>query len=500
MHKIYDILSLLLGETMNDKIIRTRFAPSPTGYMHIGNLRTALYCYLFAKHYNGQFVLRIEDTDQKRLVEGAIDVIYSTLKKSKLFYDEGPDIGGNYGPYVQTERMEIYKKYALELVDKGFAYYCFCDKSNHDEKEGESSIGYDRHCRNLTAEEIENNLKSNKPFVIRQKVPLEGTTSFYDEVYGEITVKNSTLDDQVLLKSDGLPTYNFANVIDDHLMNITHVLRGKEYISSTPKYQLLYNAFGWTPPKTAHLSTIMGKNSDGTISKLSKRHGAVSFEQLLKEGYLVEAIINYIALLGWSPKQEKEIFSLEELIEIFDLDGLVKTNAIFDYEKLAWMNGEYIKKLDPSEFEKISYNFTNNLPSFITEKWSYVAKLLQNRINVLTDVEEKLKFLYNYKDFNLELLINKKNKTSIESSIQVIEDAIAYLNSIEDWTDANINEAITLYSNRLNLKLGYVMWPLRIAVTGEIVTPGGCGEMMYILGKDMTLNRLTKTLNRILNK
>ncbi|MBE7074086.1 MAG: glutamate--tRNA ligase [Clostridiales bacterium] len=485
---------------MNDKAIRTRFAPSPTGYMHIGNLRTALYCYLFAKHCNGKFILRIEDTDQKRYVEGATDVIYSTLKKSKLFHDEGPDIGGNYGPYVQTERMEIYKKYALELVEKGFAYYCFCDKSSHEEKEGEASIGYDRHCRNLSAEEIENNLKLNKPYVIRQKVPLDGTTSFYDEVYGEITVENSTLDDQVLLKSDGLPTYNFANVIDDHLMNITHILRGKEYISSTPKYQLLYNAFGWEPPKTAHLSTIMGKNADGSVSKLSKRHGSVSFEQLIKDGYLVEAVINYITLLGWSPRQEREIFSLEELIEIFDLEGLVKTNAIFSYEKLAWMNGEYIKKLAPSEFEKISYDYATNLPSFIKDKWTYVAKLLQNRINVFTEVEDKLKFLYNYGEFDLELLINKKNKTTIESSIQVLKDSIDYLGSINDWTDSNINEAITQYSNQLNLKLGFVMWPLRIAVTGEVVTPGGCGEMMYILGKEETLSRLQQTLNRIENK
>lgn len=481
------------------KEVRTRFAPSPTGYMHIGNLRTALYCYLYAKHNNGKFILRIEDTDQKRYVEGATDVIYQTLSQTGLKHDEGPDIGGEYGPYVQTERKDIYKKYALELVEKGHAYYCFCEKheETHGEEEEPSYNGYNRHCRNLSKEEVEANLKAGKPYVIRQKVPLEGTTVFHDELYGDITVENSTLDDQILLKSDGLPTYNFANVIDDHLMNITHILRGKEYISSTPKYQLLYDALGWESPKTAHLSTIMGQNPDGSVSKLSKRHGAVSFAQLVEDGYLVEAIVNYIALLGWSPRQEREIFSLDELVEIFDLEGLVKTNAIFDYKKLAWMNGEYIKKLSPEEFEQYSFKYAKNLPDFIKDKWSYVASLLHERINVFSEIEEKLSFLYNYTDFDLELLINKKNKTTFESSKQAIEDAIDYLGKINDWTAENINEDIKNYSEEKQVKIGFVMWPLRIAVTGQVVTPGGCGEMMYILGKDETIVRLQTTLKRL---
>lgn len=481
------------------KEVRTRFAPSPTGYMHIGNLRTALYCYLYAKHNNGKFILRIEDTDQKRYVEGATDVIYQTLSQTGLKHDEGPDIGGDYGPYVQTERKDIYKKYALELVEKGHAYYCFCQKheETHGEEEEPSYNGYNRHCRNLSKEEIEANLKAGKPYVIRQKVPLEGTTVFHDELYGDITVENSTLDDQILLKSDGLPTYNFANVIDDHLMNITHILRGKEYISSTPKYQLLYDALGWESPKTAHLSTIMGQNPDGSVSKLSKRHGAVSFAQLVEDGYLVEAIVNYIALLGWSPRQEREIFSLDELVEIFDLEGLVKTNAIFDYKKLAWMNGEYIKKLSPAEFEQYSFKYAKNLPDFIKDKWSYVASLLHERINVFNEIEEKLSFLYNYTDFDLEILINKKNKTTFESSKHAIEDAIDYLGKINNWTAENINEAIKNYSEEKQVKIGFVMWPLRIAVTGQVVTPGGCGEMMYILGKDETITRLQTTLKRL---
>ena len=482
---------------MYNEIIRTRFAPSPTGYMHIGNLRTALYSFLFAKHHKGSFILRIEDTDPKRYVEGATEVIYKTLKKSKLIHDEGPDIGGNFGPYVQSERKDLYKKYALDLVENGHAYYCFCQKNKESNNAGEISEEYNCHCRNLSKEEIDNNLKLNIPFVIRQKIPLTGKTTFHDEVYGDISVDNSTLDDQILLKSDGLPTYNFANVIDDHLMNISHILRGKEYLSSTPKYQLLYEAFGWESPKTAHLSTIMGQNEDGSISKLSKRHGSVSFEQLIKEGYLVEAVINYIALLGWSPKQEREIFSLDELIELFDLDGLIKTNAIFDYKKLAWMNGEYIKNLPQDAFETISYEYSKNLPDFIRNKWSFVSKLLQGRINVLNEIEGKLSFLNNYTNFDLNLLINKKNKTTLESGYQIIKDSLEYLSLINDWTNANINNAITVYSNNINQKIGFVMWPLRIAVSGELVTPGGCSEMMYILGKEETLNRLTKTLNRL---
>ena len=481
-----------------DKEVRTRFAPSPTGYMHIGNLRTALYCYLYAKHNKGTFILRIEDTDQKRLVDGAVDVIYRTLKMSKLFHDEGPDVGGEYGPYVQTQRLDIYKKYAMQLIEQGDAYYCFCGKDDAEHEEEEHSTGYNRHCRNLSKEQVKYNLSQNMPYVIRQKVPESGTTTFHDEVYGDITVDNSTLDDQVLIKSDGLPTYNFANVIDDHCMNITHVMRGKEYIVSTPKYQLLYQAFGWTPPKTAHLSTIMGMNADGTVSKLSKRHGAVSFEQLVKDGYLVDAIINYIALLGWSPKSENEIYTLPQLVELFDLDGLVKTNAIFDYKKLAWMNSEYIKKMDADEFVRKSSPYAQNLPQFVLDKWPFVAGLLQGRISVLSEIEDSIKFLYNYTDFDLTLLENKKNKLTIDSSCDVLKNMLPKLEEIDDWSNENINSVISDYATKNELKIGYVMWPLRISVTGQTVTPGGASEMMYILGKDEAIARIRKTINRVM--
>lgn len=479
--------------------VRTRFAPSPTGYMHIGNLRTALYCYLFAKHNNGKFILRIEDTDQKRYVDGAIDVIYNTLKQTKLIHDEGPDVGGAYGPYVQTERIEIYHEYAKQLVDNGHAYYCFCDKTENNEETSQADYhsGCGGNCRELSKSQVEKLLQSGKSYVIRQKIPASGQTSFYDEMYGKITVDNNTLDDQILIKSDGLPTYNFANVIDDHLMNITHILRGKEYISSAPKYQLLYEALGWESPKMAHLSTIMGQNEDGTVSKLSKRHGAVSFDQLVKDGYLPEAIINYIALLGWNPKSQQEIFSLDELVENFSISGLIKTNAIFDYKKLAWVNGEYIKKMSPVDFEKYSANYISSLPDFIKEKWSYVATLLQSRINVFNEIPEKLKFLHNYYDFDLDLLVNKKNKTTHELSLKILTDALSYLNSINEWTAENINLAIANYVANNAMKIGTAMWPLRIAVTGEPITPGGCGEMMQILGKDETFNRLNATISRL---
>lgn len=481
---------------------RTRFAPSPTGYMHIGNLRTALYGYLFARHEHGKFILRIEDTDQKRFVEGATEVIYSTLKQTRLSHDEGPDVGGDYGPYVQSERREIYKKYAELLVEKGHAYYCFCGKEEEEEREKESeeqgfSSGYNRHCRNLSKEEIEANLAAGKSYVIRQKIPLEGTTTFHDEVFGDITVENSTLDDQVLLKSDGLPTYNFANVVDDHLMNITHVMRGREYIASTPKYQLLYEAFGWTPPKTAHLSMIMGKNEDGSVSKLSKRHGSVSFAKLVEEGYLPEAITNYIALLGWSPKQEREFFTLDELCELFTLEGLVKTNAIFDYDKLSWMNSEYIKNLSHEKFIELSTPFICDLPDFIKEKWDYVSTLVQTRINKLSDIHSKLAFLGNFQDFDLSLLVNKKNKTTLEGSLATISDCIPLLENLSDWTVENINNLISQYAQEKEQKIGYVMWPLRIGVTGEVVTPGGTGEMMFVLGKPETLRRLKQTQHRL---
>lgn len=481
-----------------EKEVRTRFAPSPTGYMHIGNLRTALYTFLYAKHCNGKFILRIEDTDQKRYVDGARDVIYSTLKQTHLIHDEGPDIGGAYGPYVQSERKSIYKEYALKLVQSGHAYYCFCgQEEEHKSEDGEPTYGYNRHCRNLSKEQVEKNLQEGKPYVIRQKIPLEGTTTFYDEVYGEITVENNSLDDQILLKSDGMPTYNFCNVVDDHLMEITHVMRGKEYVSSTPKYQLLYEAFGWTPPKTVHLSVIMGQNPDGTASKLSKRHGAVSFAQLLEDGYLQEAIINYIALLGWSPKQEREVFSLNELIELFDIDGIVKTNAIFDYKKLDWFNQIYINKMSHESFVEYSQKYISALPDYLKQKWDFASTLAQSRINKFSDIPAMFAFLDNYSDFDLALFENKKNKLDKISSLDILQDMYSILEKTENWSVENLNQVISDYTLLKEYKIGKTMWPIRIAVTGQTVTPGGGAEMLYLLGKQESLSRISHCIQRL---
>ena len=480
--------------------IRTRFAPSPTGYMHIGNLRTALYAFLYAKHYNGKFILRIEDTDQKRYVEGATEIIYNTLKQTKLIHDEGPDIGGNYGPYVQSERKALYKEYAEKLVESGHAYYCFCanshEESAHEDDEPQT-YGYNRHCRNLSKEEVEKNLKEGKSYVIRQKVPLDGTTTFHDEIYGDITVENSSLDDQILLKSDGMPTYNFANVVDDHLMKISDVIRGKEYISSTPKYQLLYEAFGWTPPRTIHLSTIMGQNPDGTVSKLSKRHGAVSFAQLVQDGYLPEAIINYISLLGWSPKQEREIFSLEELIELFDVNGIIKTDAVFDYKKLDWFNSLYIKELPREKFLELAKDYTNELSEDIKEKWDFASTLCQSRINKLSEISYFFDFLNDYQDFDLALFENKKNKLDKAGSLEILKDMYNILKSENDWSVERLNQIIQDYATEKEMKIGKAMWPVRIGVTGQTVTPGGGAEMLYLLGKEKSMERLEKCIQRL---
>jgi len=489
---------------MDKKEVRTRFAPSPTGYMHIGNLRTALYAYLFAKHDNGKFILRIEDTDQKRYVEGATEVIYKTLEQTHLIHDEGPDIGGNYGPYVQSERKPMYKEYALKLVEKGEAYYCFCsgnkDEEDTDEDSHEEEVktyGYNRHCRNLSKEEVEKNLAEGKPYVIRQKVPIDSTITFHDEVYGDITVDTNTLDDQILLKSDGMPTYNFANVVDDYLMDITHVIRGKEYISSTPKYQLLYNAFGWEAPKTIHLSTIMGQNADGTVSKLSKRHGAVSFAKLLELGYLQEAIINYIALLGWSARQEREVFSLSELVEMFDIDGIVKTNAIFDYKKLDWFNAIYITQMSHEEFIVYSKDYIKELPEYLKEKWDFASTLAQSRISKFSDIVPMFEFLSNYTDFDLALFENKKNKLDKAQSLQILQDMYVTLTATKDWSVENLNKIIQDYTTEKEFKIGKTMWPLRIGVTGQVVTPGGGAEMLYLLGKEESLNRIQNCINRL---
>lgn len=489
---------------MNKQETRTRFAPSPTGYMHIGNLRTALYTYLFAKHEKGKFILRIEDTDQKRFVEGATDVIYNTLKQTHLIHDEGPDIGGEYGPYVQSERKHIYKEYALKLVELGHAYYCFCgndDAESQDESQEQiQTFGYNRHCRNLSKEQIEKNLAEGKSYVIRQKIPLEGTTTFHDEVYGDITVENNSLDDQILLKSDGMPTYNFANVVDDYLMNITHVMRGKEYVSSTPKYQLLYDAFGWKSPKTVHLSTIMGQNADGSISKLSKRHGSVSFANLIEQdGYLTEAVLNYIALLGWSPRAEREVYSLDELVEIFDLDGIVKTNAIFDYKKLDWFNAIYIKEMSHEKFVEYSQNFIKDLPEFLKDKWEFASTLAQSRISKFSEISQMFAFLSNYTDFDLALFENKKNKLDKTSSLEILIDMYGLLQKDNTWSVESLSNIIQEYTNLKEYKIGKTMWPLRIGVTGEVVTPGGGAEMLYLLGKEESLKRLNRCIERLRN-
>lgn len=486
------------------KEVRTRFAPSPTGYMHIGNLRTALYTFLYAKHFDGKFVLRIEDTDQKRYVEGATEVIYKTLETTKLIHDEGPDKDGGYGPYIQSERKDIYKKYALELVEKGHAYFCFC--SNHQEENGGTddaesdapqTFGYNRHCRNLSKEEIERNLKEGKPYVIRQKVPFDQKVTFHDEVYGDITVDTNTLDDQILLKSDGLPTYNFANVIDDHLMEISHIIRGKEYISSTPKYQLLYDAFGWKSPKTIHVSTIMGKNPDGTVSKLSKRHGAVSFAQLVEDGYLPEAIINYLALVGWSPKQEQEFYTLDELIKLFDEKGIVKTDAVFDYQKLDWFNSHYIANMSHEDFVEYSQKYIKSLPEFLQEKWEFASTLAQGRISKFSGIADLFEFLTNYGDYDLENFENKKNKLDKTQSLEILKETKDILANLENWNVESINQVLCDYAAQKEIKIGKAMWPVRVAVTGQAVTPGGGGEMLYLVGKDQSIARMERTIERL---
>ena len=481
--------------------IRTRFAPSPTGFMHVGNLRTALYEYLTARHEDGTFVLRIEDTDRERYVEGATQVIYDTMKLAGLDHDEGPDIGGEYGPYVQSERLDMYKPYAEQLVREGKAYRCFCTKERLEalKKNAPEGTGYDRHCRDLSEEEIQKNLDAGVPYVIRQKMPLTGTTSYHDLVYGDITFPNEDLDDQILLKTDGFPTYNFANVIDDHTMGITHVVRGSEYLSSTPKYNLLYEAFGWEIPTYIHLPLIMGKSVDEegneVISKLSKRHGSTGFMDLVNEGYLPEAIINYIALLGWAPKDTQEIFSLDELIKAFDINGISKSPAVFDYDKLSWVNQEHIKAMSDEEFlehAKPYYDEAGVDPSC----YELLAELLKPRIAKFTEITEKLSFIKNYGDFELELFEHKKSKSTLESSKQILEQALPILAQVQ-WDRDSITEAMKTLAEKLEVKNSVVMWPVRIAAAGVAVTPGGCAEVMILLGRDESLRRINYAYSRL---
>lgn len=485
---------------MGSEKIRTRYAPSPTGFMHVGNLRTALYEYLIAKSQGGDFVLRIEDTDQERKVEGAVELIYDTLKTAGLKHDEGPDIGGAYGPYVQSERKSMYLPYAEELIKKGKAYYCFCSKERLEslkENSDEIGVGYDRHCRNLPEDEVQRLLDSGTPYVIRQKMPLEGSTSFDDAVFGIITVENSELQDQILIKADGYPTYNFANVIDDHTMNINYVVRGCEYLSSTPKYNLLYEAFGWEIPTYVHLPLIMGKNADGTVSKLSKRHGATSFADLTADGFLPEAIINYIALLGWCPKDNQEIFTLQELTERFSVDGISKSPAVFDYDKLEWLNGEYIKKMTVEEFaERAMPYFREALPDKEFD-WVKLASILQQRITKLTQIPEKIDFFAALPDYDKELFVNKKSKTTLENALPMLETAVQALENLTEWTHDSIHDCLIGLAQKLEVKNGTIMWPVRIAAAGKAVTPGGAVEILDILGRDESFKRLKSGLEKL---
>ncbi len=480
-------------------MIVTRFAPSPTGYMHIGNLRTALYSYLIAKHENGKFILRIEDTDRERLVEGATDVIKSTLKITGLNYDEGPDVGGENGPYVQSERKEIYINYAKKLVELGKAYYCFCTKERLEElHESDAVGGYDRHCRNLSNEEIEKNLSAGIPYVIRQKMPLEGVTSYADMVFGEISINNSELQDQILIKADGFPTYNFCHVIDDYLMGVTHVVRGSEYLTSTPKYVLLYDAYGWERPNYVHLPLLMGKNEDGSVSKLSKRHGAVSFQDLLNDGYLSEAIINYISLLGWCPKNsDTEFFNLQELKEAFTISGVSKSPAVFDFEKLLWFNSEYIHKLDYPTFKSLVAPYIKSeIPENINK--DKMLSLLMTRISKLSEIEDKMSFFLKLPDYDNELFLNKKNKISDYEIVKtVLREAIALLSKVENFDNDTLFESLTPLAEKLAIKTGTLMWCIRIAVSGLNATPGGATEIMEVIGKEESLKRIEFALTKL---
>ena len=475
--------------------VRTRFAPSPTGYMHVGNLRTALYTWLIARHADGTFILRIEDTDQGRLVEGATDVIYRTMAECGLTHDEGPDVGGPVGSYIQSERRDLYLPYAQLLVEKGAAYYCFCEKSESEEDSGEFNREADP-CRDLSPEEIEANLAAGKPYVIRQRIPQEGTTTFHDVSFGDITVENKTLDDQVLLKRDGLPTYNFANVVDDHLMGITHVVRGSEYLSSAPKYNLLYEAFGWEIPTYVHCSPVMRDAQH----KMSKRHGDPSYEDLKAQGYLTDAILNYVTLLGWSPKgerSEQEIFTMEELVEAFDIAGLSKSPAIFDIEKLTYFNATYLRALAPEKFAEVAEPYIRQSVKNPATDTAAIAALLQARCEKLTDIPEKVDFFDELPEYDLEFFTNKKSKTNPEVCVAMLEAAIPALEGIETWTNESVHDTLINLAASLEVKNATLMWPVRIAAAGKMVTPGGAVEICHILGKEETLRRLRLGLDKL---
>jgi len=478
--------------------IRTRYAPSPTGRMHVGNLRTALYAYLIAKHEGGDFLLRIEDTDQERYVEGATEIIYKTLEETGLIHDEGPDKDGGYGPYVQSERQKegLYLKYAKELIDKKQAYYCFCTperlNSLRSNVNGEEIMKYDKHCLSLTEEEIKKNLESGIPYVIRQNNPATGTTTFHDDIYGDITVDNLELDDMVLIKSDGYPTYNFANVVDDHLMGITHVVRGNEYLSSSPKYNRLYEAFGWEIPTYVHCPLITNEEH----KKLSKRSGHSSFEDLIEQGYVAEAIVNFVALLGWSPEDDREIFSLKELVEAFDYKHISKSPAVFDMVKLSWMNGEYLKKMDEEAFFKLAKPYIDKV---ITKPLDIrkIANMVKTRIEVLPQIADHIDFFEELPQYDISMYTHKKMKTNSENSLELLKEVLPILETTDDYSNDNLFGILSAFGKEHEYKTGFIMWPIRTALSGKQMTPAGATEIMEILGKDESIKRIKIGIDKL---
>ena len=478
------------------KKVRTRFAPSPTGFMHLGGMRTALYSYLYAKKFDGDFILRIEDTDQERFVEGAIEVIYSSLKEGGIIYDEGPDVGGDFGPYVQSERKQIYKKYAEMLVEKGAAYYCFCSKERLASLKDERGVAkYDKHCLTLTKEEVQKNLDAGMPYVIRQNIPENGVGEYDDLVFGHIAVDYSEMEDNVLIKSDGMPTYNFANVVDDHLMGITHVMRGSEYLSSTPKYNLLYDAFGWARPQYIHLSPIM---KDAT-RKLSKRYGDANFDDFVKKGYLPAAIMNYIALLGWCPKDNVEKMTVPEMVEKFSLDGVSKAPAIFDDDKLRWLNGEYLKEMTDEEFLAVARPFIAKSKVYGKYDELKIASLMKTRVTILSEIPEKIDFLEEYGEYDKALFFHKKMKTDEALAKEILPLIRDTLDRIQNFTHDELHDGLIALAEKHGFKNGQVLWTARVALTGKEVTPGGAIEMAEILGKDRSIERIDFSI-AMLNK
>ena len=477
--------------------VRTRFAPSPTGFMHLGGLRTALYTYLFTKKQGGTFILRIEDTDLERFVPGATEIIYDTLRDCGVLWDEGPDVGGDFGPYIQSQRKELYLPYAKRLVEQGDAYYCFCTKEEIEERRAQAqargeTFKYDKHCLHLSKEEVQRRLDAGQPYVIRQNVPLTGSSDFDDLVFGHIQAPNETLDDMVLIKQDGMPTYNFANVVDDHLMGITHVIRGMEYLSSTPKYNLLYKAFGWEIPQYIHLTTVMKDQHQ----KLSKRNGDAYYSDFIEKGYLKEALVNYIVLLGWNPGDDREFFTLEELKQAFDVSGLSKSPAIFDVNKLRWFNAEYIRRMSPEAFNRAAQPWYEKA-GVAAMNQDILQRILQPRVELFSELPAMVDFLTAMPDFDNSLYAHKKMKTTPESAKETLLGLQPLLEAQDPWTEEGVHDLLIGYAQKTGLKNGQVMWPLRVAITGKPVTPGGAVEAAVLLGKQETLARLARSLERL---